>query len=141
MCTCSPDLTKDNEEIRCCISAQGDGSKLEEQFRVTVQLNTRLALELGAAKKEIEILTARLKELHDLQKLQERNSGERSSWHGSSEAATSIIPGDDCSADSGYHANEGDTCDNNGDAAGSSCCGDRSNAEEDNVNLTKPLCR
>ncbi|XP_064646296.1 uncharacterized protein LOC135499471 isoform X2 [Lineus longissimus] len=50
------------KEVQCVIIPSQTDVKLEEQFRETVKLNSKLAEELGAARKEIEILKGRLKE-------------------------------------------------------------------------------
>lgn len=55
----SPKISK---EVQCTLLRHCD-SPLEEQFIETVRLNTKLAEELGSARKEIEILKGRLKEL------------------------------------------------------------------------------
>ncbi|BFZ21979.1 hypothetical protein BsWGS_25018 [Bradybaena similaris] len=55
----SPKISK---ETQCCLVTQGD-SPLEDQFIETVRLNSKLAEELGSARKEIEVLKGRLKEL------------------------------------------------------------------------------
>lgn len=55
----SPTISK---ETQCSLLRHGD-SPLEEQFIETVRLNSKLAEELGSARKEIEILKGRLKEL------------------------------------------------------------------------------
>ena len=49
--------------MQCNLVNPEQNEKLEEQFRETVKLNSTLAEDLGAAKKEIEILRGRLKEL------------------------------------------------------------------------------
>ncbi|GFR63002.1 CAP-Gly domain-containing linker protein 2 [Elysia marginata] len=53
---------KANKQIQCSLSVSGDSPR-EEQFIETVRLNSKLAEELGSAKKEIEVLKGRLKEL------------------------------------------------------------------------------
>lgn len=55
----SPKISK---EVQCRLLRYND-SPLEEQFIETVRLNSKLAEELGSAKKELEILKGRLKEL------------------------------------------------------------------------------
>ncbi|XP_005097528.2 uncharacterized protein LOC101853550 [Aplysia californica] len=55
----SPKISK---ETQCCLPMRGD-SAIEEQFIETVRLNSKLAEELGSARKEIEVLKGRLKEL------------------------------------------------------------------------------
>ncbi|KAK7507882.1 hypothetical protein BaRGS_00000847 [Batillaria attramentaria] len=55
----SPKISK---EVQCTLLRHSD-SPLEEQFIETVRLNSKLAEELGSARKEIEILKGRLKEL------------------------------------------------------------------------------
>ncbi|KAL8596733.1 hypothetical protein ACOMHN_046350 [Nucella lapillus] len=55
----SPTISK---ETQCSLLRYSD-SPLEEQFIETVHLNSKLAEELGSARKEIEILKGRLKEL------------------------------------------------------------------------------
>ncbi|XP_076455595.1 uncharacterized protein LOC143290168 [Babylonia areolata] len=55
----SPTISK---ETQCSLLRHGD-SPGEEQFMETVRLNSKLAEELGSARKEIEILKGRLKEL------------------------------------------------------------------------------
>ncbi|XP_059174741.1 uncharacterized protein LOC131954912 [Physella acuta] len=55
----SPKISK---ETQCTLALRGE-SQFEEQFIETVRLNSKLAEELGSAKKEIEILKGRLKEL------------------------------------------------------------------------------
>ncbi|KAK0041870.1 bromodomain-containing protein [Biomphalaria pfeifferi] len=53
---------KISKETQCNLPLR-DETPMEEQFIETVRLNSRLAEELGSAKKEIEILKGRLKEL------------------------------------------------------------------------------
>lgn len=53
---------KASKETQCSSLELGDSPK-EEQFIETVRLNSKLAEELGSAKKEIEVLKGRLKEL------------------------------------------------------------------------------
>ncbi len=52
----------EHKGVQCSLLSLEQSEKLEEQFRDTVKLNSTLAEELGAAKKEIEILKGRLKE-------------------------------------------------------------------------------
>ncbi|RUS90550.1 hypothetical protein EGW08_001727, partial [Elysia chlorotica] len=66
--TCEPSLEvkrvspQTSKGTQCCIPVSGDLPR-EEQLIETVRLNTKLAEELGSAKKEIEVLKGRLKEL------------------------------------------------------------------------------
>lgn len=59
----SPRVRLEDKEVQCNLVNPEQNEKLEEQFRETVKLNSTLAEDLGAAKKEIEILRGRLKEL------------------------------------------------------------------------------
>ncbi|XP_014664356.1 PREDICTED: uncharacterized protein LOC106806791 isoform X2 [Priapulus caudatus] len=147
----SPDVTRhtqDGHQQQCPLPMNAC-TKLEEQFRETFQLNRKLALELDAAKQEIEVLTARLREhdAHDLQRSRGRNThmNDPPGWHGDGDAVAGGISGDDCSADSGYHGHReadfcshGDACDGSGDAAGSSSHGDRTCAEDSVRTFSKP---
>ncbi|XP_013411140.1 uncharacterized protein LOC106174235 isoform X2 [Lingula anatina] len=56
-----PSVSRVSTEVQCQIPSLSD-QKLEKQFKETVIHNSKLAEELGAAKKEIEILKGRLKE-------------------------------------------------------------------------------
>ncbi|KAL5005922.1 hypothetical protein ScPMuIL_017080 [Solemya velum] len=51
-----------DKEVQCNLPQHTDRA-LEEQFIQTVRLNSKLAQDLGAARKEVEVLTGRLKEL------------------------------------------------------------------------------
>ncbi|KAK3595389.1 hypothetical protein CHS0354_008819 [Potamilus streckersoni] len=53
---------KISKEVQCCLFPHTDRT-LEEQFIKTVRLNSKLAEDLGSARKEIEMLKGRLKEL------------------------------------------------------------------------------
>ncbi|CAL1526600.1 unnamed protein product, partial [Lymnaea stagnalis] len=53
---------KISKETQCSLPLRSE-SPIEEQFIETVRLNSKLAEELGSAKKEIEVLKGRLKEL------------------------------------------------------------------------------
>ncbi len=60
----SPQAKKEHKEIQCVMSQESPpDDKLHDQFRETVKLNSRLAEDLGSAKKEIEVLKGRLREL------------------------------------------------------------------------------
>ena len=59
----SPKVRLEDKEVQCNLIIPEQNEKLEEQFRETVKLNSSLAEELGATKKEIEILRGKLKEL------------------------------------------------------------------------------
>ena len=59
----SPRVRLEDKEVQCNLVNPEQNEKLEEQFRETVKFNSILAEDLGAAKKEIEILRGRLKEL------------------------------------------------------------------------------
>ena len=62
----SPKVRLEDIAVQCNLINPEQNDKLEEQFRETVKLNSSLAEELGAAKKEIEVLRGRLKELEVL---------------------------------------------------------------------------
>ncbi|GFO32443.1 hypothetical protein PoB_005894800 [Plakobranchus ocellatus] len=87
---------KANKETQCCITLAGDSPR-EEQFIETVRLNSKLAEELGSAKKEIEVLKGRLKELEMIQLARECTKQHYQECQGLPGEA--IYPGtrDDCS--------------------------------------------
>jgi len=60
----NPKTEKVSKEVQCVIEGGSHSdARFEEQFRETVKLNSKLSEDLGAAKKEIEVLKGRLKEL------------------------------------------------------------------------------
>lgn len=58
-----PSASGVDAETQCLLLPSTDNSVLELQFRESIQINSRLSEELGAAKREIELLKGKLKEL------------------------------------------------------------------------------